>query len=156
MSEPTCMDLRPWAKEHRYRWRFEESYYGEKAEHRGDGRWYVEILCHNGLIYPCGGETLLAYAKAGVVSAVESLPGVKQHQTDGRARVFAFPLECLDEVAAILKPRRKRAHGASPEQLRAMRERRKSLVQGGQTPQGQPQSERDDQRANPTLSSTFN
>src|SRR5688572_12928370 len=96
-----------WAKEHRYRWRFEESYYAEKPEHRGDGRWYVEILCHNGLIYPCGGETLLAYAKGGVAGKVAGLgKDIQPHQTDGNARVFKFPLGRLDEVAGILKPKR--------------------------------------------------
>jgi hypothetical protein len=41
MSEPTCLDLRPWAKANRYRWRYEESYEAERPENRGDGHWYV-------------------------------------------------------------------------------------------------------------------
>jgi hypothetical protein len=60
MAEPTCIDLRSCAKQHRYRWRYEESYGAEKPENRGDGRWYVEIICRYGLIYPKGGATLLA------------------------------------------------------------------------------------------------
>ena len=75
---------------------------------KGDGRWFVEILCRNGLIYPCGGTTLLAYAKAGVVSRVAKVAAT--YQTDGKARVFKFPVDRLDEVAAILKPRRRRTY----------------------------------------------
>ena len=136
MNQCACVDLRPWAKTNRYRWRFEESYKAETdAATRGDGRWYVEVLCRNGLIYPCGGVMLLAYAKSGVVSRVAD---VVLHQTDGGARVFKFPVERLDEVAAILKPRRRRTY--SPKQIEVMaerlagaRERKKSLAQSGQT-----------------------
>lgn len=54
MNDPNCIDLRPWAKLHRYRWRYEESYGAEKPENRADGRWYVEVMCKYGLIYPKG------------------------------------------------------------------------------------------------------
>jgi hypothetical protein len=59
--DPVCIDLRPWADAKRYRWRLEESYHAEKPERRGDGRWYVEILCQRGLIYPKGGDEILAF-----------------------------------------------------------------------------------------------
>jgi hypothetical protein len=131
-----CVDLRPWAKSHRFRYRFEESYYAERPEYRGDGRWFVEVLCRYGMIYPKGGSVLLAYASRGVKSRIAELPGVTHHQYDDDAEVFRFSLELLDEVAAILKPRRKRATGASLEQLKAMRERRKTLVQSEQAAQG--------------------
>jgi hypothetical protein len=62
-----CVDLKPWAKANRYRWRFEQSYQAENDLHvKGDGRWFVEVLCKYGLIYPKGGDTLLAYANRGV------------------------------------------------------------------------------------------
>ena len=125
-----CVDLRGWARANRYRFRLEESYRAENNAHvRGDGRWFVEILCKNGLIYPCGGTTLLAYAKAGVVSKVAKLADTYHHQTDGKARVFKFPVERLDEVAGILKPRKRRTY--SPEHQEALRERLKALRQRG-------------------------
>jgi len=120
MSEPTCIDLRLWCKAHRYRWRFEESYLAEKPENRGDGRWYVEVLCRYGLIYPKGGNTLLAYASRGMKRHMAGL-GLEHHQTDGDAEVFRFPESMLDEVAAILRPREKRSY--SPEELERKRER---------------------------------
>ena len=41
-------------------------YYAERAARRVDGRWYVEVLCKNGLIYPKGGDMLLAHCNSGV------------------------------------------------------------------------------------------
>ena len=127
MSEPTCIDLRPWAKAHRYRWRFEESYLAEKPENRGDGRWYVEVLCKYGLIYPYGGNTLLAYANRGMKRRIAGLQ-LEHHQTDGDAEVFRFAAERLDEVAAILKPKRlKGSAKLTREQLANLQEGRKRL-----------------------------
>jgi hypothetical protein len=60
-----CVDLRPWAKTHRYRYRLEESYQAESDQHvKGDGRWFVEIICRRGLIYPAGGLDLAAFTKS--------------------------------------------------------------------------------------------
>jgi hypothetical protein len=132
--KPTCIDLRPWAKEHRYRWRWEESRrLGE------DDPLLVEVVCHNGLIYPSGGTILLAYVKGGVVNRVAELgPDLQPYQTDRKNRVFKFPIERLDEVAAILRPRKRRSVVLTPEQvearretLRLAREARKSLSPGG-------------------------
>jgi hypothetical protein len=113
----TCVDLRAWAKRHRYRWRYEESYGAEKAENRGDGRWFVEIPCRYGLIYPHGGEMLLAYCTRGTKRHLARL-GFQHHQTDGNNEVFRFPADRLDEVAAILKPKRRRS--LDPERARAI------------------------------------
>ena len=120
-----CLDLRVWAKANRYRYRLEESYKAEDNMHvRGDGRWFVEVLCRNGLIYPFGGTTLLAYAKGGVANRVAELGSdVRPYQTDGKNRVFKFPIERLDEVAAILKPKRLPGRSVpTPEQLKTLRE----------------------------------
>ena len=100
MAEPPCIDLRPWAKQHRYRWRYEESYGAEKPENRGDGRWYVEIICRYGLIYPKGGATLLAYATRGVKRHVAKL-GLELHQTDGDADGLLDPSE--HRLSSVLK-----------------------------------------------------
>ncbi len=115
-----CVDLRLWSKANRYRFRLEESYRAESFPHvRVDGRWYVEILCWYGLIYPCGGENLLAYANRGVKRHIAALgPNIQRYQHDGSAEVFKFPVEYLEEVAAILKPRKRRT--LSPDRARAM------------------------------------
>ncbi len=129
-----CVDLRPWADGNRYRRHLEESYKAESNGHvRGDGRWFVEILCQRGaLIYPYGGLDLLAYVSRGLVSNVAGLgPDIRLHQYDGGARVFRFPVSRLEEVAAILKPRRRKT--ISPEHLQALRDGLKASSQGGQT-----------------------
>src|SRR5262245_61374771 len=131
-----CVDLRPWAKANRYRYRLEESYQAENNAHvKGDGRWFVEVLCQRGLIYPAGGLDLAAFTKS--VHAWRELLEVegisKPQEASGEWRC-CFPLSQLNAVAAILRPRRKKATGASPEQLRAMRERRKSLDQARKAP----------------------
>src|SRR5262249_19863173 len=57
-----CIDLQPWAKANRYRYRLEQSYQAEDNAHvKGDGRWFVEVLCQRGLIYPAGGLDLAAF-----------------------------------------------------------------------------------------------
>jgi len=142
MKEPDCFDLRPWAKANRYKHRLEASYQAETPTNRGDGRWYVEVLCQYGLIYPRGGDTLLAYAKHSAKHHLVGM-GLEHHKYDGNNEVFRFPVDRLDEVAAVLKPRKKRP-GSSPERMRVMRERQKSLVQSDQEPGNGTQCLKDD------------
>jgi hypothetical protein len=131
-----CVDLRVWAKAHRYRWRFEESYQAENDAHvRGDGRWFVEIPCKHGVIYPKGGQVLLAYASRGVKRHLAEL-GLECHQTDGDAEVFRFSVDRLDEVAAILKPRKRRT--LNPNRARAIG---KATAYGAQNTQAAQQSD---------------
>lgn len=47
----------------------------------------------------------LAYAKSGVCSDLARM-GLQHYQSDGRAQVFKLPIARLDEVAAMLKPKR--------------------------------------------------
>jgi hypothetical protein len=118
-----CVDLRPWAKANRCRYRLEESYKAEDNMHvRGDGRWFVEILCKRGLIYPKGGREILAFSTS--TDAWKSLLdlGCTPHQTGDKERVCKFPIELLDQVAAILRPRRRRVIMLTPEQIKARRE----------------------------------
>lgn len=124
-----CLDLREWAKEHRYRFRLEESYRAENNMHiRGDGRWFVEVLCKNGLIYPKGGNTVLAYAKSGVVKKLSQLRDIELHQTDVSGKVFKFDFERIDAVATILKPRKRKT--VTPETLAKLAEARKKIGRG--------------------------
>jgi hypothetical protein len=125
LKPTTCIDLRPWADEHRYRWRYEEGHNGGEA----DAEWFVEVVCKYGLIYPHGGLTLLAYATQGKKRLLRAIPGAEHLQSDGGGEVFRFPADRLDEVAAILKPRRRRQY--SPGHQAVLRERLESLRQMG-------------------------
>ena len=132
MSKKTCFDLRPWAKEHRYKWRYEDGH-GAGEE---DAEWFVEVLCKYGLIYPKGENVLLAYATGGVKRRVREI-ALAHHQWDGPANeVFRFDAARLDDVAVILKPHTRRK--LSPEvrekataRLKAFREGRESSLQIG-------------------------
>jgi hypothetical protein len=78
-----CFDLSSWAEEHRYRWRFEESYTAEKApEVRGEVGWYGEVLCRRGLIYLARADELLAFTdKPSVLRELLALgPDVRVHR----------------------------------------------------------------------------
>jgi hypothetical protein len=109
-GEVHCFDLRPWAKAHRYKWRWEEAA-------KEDDPFFIEVVCRKGLIYPKGGDVLLAYAYPGVKEQIAKLVGIEHHQTDDRSRVFRFPVERLDEVAKILRPKKLRGSATlTPEQ----------------------------------------
>ena len=101
-----CYDLRPWALQHDgYDYRYEESFKVETDEAvRGDGRWYVELICRRGIVYPYGGDDLLAY-----VSSIRLLPkllaidpAVSRHQVGDEEAVVRFPSRLLDRVATYL------------------------------------------------------
>ena len=103
-----CVDLRPWAKANRYRYRLDESYQAENNAHvKGDGRWFVEVLCQCGLIYPAGGLDLAAYTKSvhtwRELLEVEGISKKQEASGEWRCR---FLLSQLDAVAAILRPKR--------------------------------------------------
>jgi len=124
-----CVNLKAWAEANRYRYRLEESYKAESNMHiKGDGRWYAEVLCRSGFIYSYGGTDLLAYAKPGrAVKELSTLwPEVTPHQTDGKARVFKFPIRQLNAVAKIMSIKRRRT--ISPEQADILRERLKTIA----------------------------
>jgi hypothetical protein len=128
-SVSECMDLRLWAKANRFRWRFEDGYRAGED----DDKWFVEVVCQYGLIYPKGGNILLAYANRGVKHHLAEL-GLDRYQTDGSAEVFKFTVERLDEVANILKPRKRRT--LDPDKARAIGKVTAYGAQSRQTAQG--------------------
>jgi len=111
-----CVDLRPWATENSYKWRYEEGY--PPGVGRDEDECFVEVLCKYGLLYPYGGDIILAYANSGVKERVRKLPGITHHQYDGNNEVFRCPSSLLDEVATIIQPRKKRT--LDPEKARAI------------------------------------
>lgn len=120
-----AVDLRPWAKAHRYRWRYED---GCQARTDDDAA-FVEVVCNNGLIYPYNGLEILAYVSVGATRAAQKIEDGRHWQWDiNGAEVLRFPVSRLEEIAAVLKPRKLRP-GRNAEHMRAMRER---LTQRGQ------------------------
>ena len=97
MSEPSCIDLRPWKRD---------------------------------IATAKGGNVLLAYTNRGVKRHIAKLDGVEHHQHDDDAEVFWFPAELLDDVAAILKPKRLSGRAELTEKQREVLKRH--AFQGGQ------------------------
>jgi hypothetical protein len=106
-----CADLRAWAREHRYHWRYEESRACEVDRGaRADDPWYAEVPCRRGTLYPLGGDLVAAHTSTqgmrAKLLAVDSR--VTVHQSGDHETVVRFPSGLLDAVAKVLRPRRLR------------------------------------------------
>jgi len=108
----------------RYRVEYEESYfaqYGPRA--RVDDPWLQIIPCQRGHIYPWGPSTLAAstnnWGPTARKLAALDFTTVWQDGDDGMT--ILFPLERFPEVAALMRPKRRRQ--MTEEQRRAAVER---------------------------------
>ena len=142
-NTPSCINL----KERfgaQYKVTYEESYYAERSRHTLVDPWLMIIPCQHGHIYPQGGDLLAVSTdkRGGIARQVIGSPFVTVEQ-DGTDGINAtFPVERFDEVAAIVKPKRRRRLSA---------ERRERLAEMGkvnlqrhreakaQTPQNDPE-----------------
>ena len=118
-----CVDLRPWANNNRYRWRFEESFRAERdPELRDDSRWYVEVLCRRGLLYPHGDDLVCAWVESSYArrELLRLDPSIQPRQLGDSETTFLFPSRLLDAVAAVLRPKRKPGRSATPEDRRRL------------------------------------
>jgi hypothetical protein len=90
---------------------YSESYRHERPEFRSaEAVWLMQILCRHGTIDPWDEDHLMACTRTAgpIAKAVKALPCVRVHQdgTDGANLVFR--VERFDEVAALMKPRKRR------------------------------------------------
>jgi len=104
----------------------------------------VEILCKRGLIYPKGGLEILAFTTS--ADAWRSLLeiGVMPKRIGDKEKEGVFPVDLLDDVAAILRPKRLGgSRNLTSEQLANLSEGRKmmkaALKKGPKTAQQQTQ-----------------
>src|SRR6516162_1536222 len=79
--------------------------WGEKTD-----PWMMTIPCRLGVIYPHGGEHLAVEIDHRPITAkkVAAIPGVIIYQHGDHEKTFLFPVALFDQVAAIVRPRRKR------------------------------------------------
>ena len=91
----------------RYRTVLDESYQDDTA--RQSKLWYFRIPCQHGFISVHGSETLAAWTGSPrMVEKLIAIPEVEVHQRgDSEVRVLFGP-DRLDDVASVLKARRKR------------------------------------------------
>jgi hypothetical protein len=113
------VDLRELARVRRWRWHYEESYRAERdPAARGDGRWYVEIPCRRGKVYPFGGELVAWVQRQEVLRELLALgPDVRIVQRGDQEGAVRFPVRLLDRVAVVLRPRRIGGRTATPEDI---------------------------------------
>ena len=89
----------------------EESYQAERGDHgRAEDPWLMVILCLNGEIYPYGDDQLVASTKVagGVARALTALAFTTLHKDGSDGADVIFPVDRFDEVAGIMKPRKRR------------------------------------------------
>jgi len=101
----------------RYRVRYEESYFAEYGENaRVEDPWLMIIPCRNGHICPWGGEDLAAITgrSGSVANRLKALPFTTLVQEGSEGVVVLFHVKHVEEVAEIMKPRRRRR--LSPEE----------------------------------------
>ncbi len=109
-GRPQCVNLRERFGK-KFRVRYEESYYAERPEFRAaEEAWLQIIPCDHGHIGPWGGNELVACTNTAGATAkrLRELPfaRVQQDGADGTNVVFAA--EHFDEVAEIMRPKRRR------------------------------------------------
>ena len=98
--------------------------------------WYMEILCQHGTICPWGGNNLAActFKSGPVANRLRRLPFLDRDATmDGADGINAvFDLRHFDEVANIMKPRKRPRRNLTPEQRREIGERLRRARLGAQ------------------------
>jgi hypothetical protein len=85
--------------------------------------WSHQIPGRCGTIYPFS-ATLLAVdidGHPGVAKKVAALPGIRLHQDGDHEKTFVFPLGLFEQVAAIVKPRKRRRQTEEQKQASIVR-----------------------------------
>ncbi|HUT09142.1 MAG TPA: hypothetical protein VMY42_01475 [Thermoguttaceae bacterium] len=103
---------------------YEESYYTERSKHTIEDPWLMVLLCQNGHICPWGGSNLAACTKSSrlIATRLKALPFVTVAQDGSDGANIVFDVAHFDQVAEIMKPRR-RHRRLSDEERRAAAER---------------------------------
>jgi hypothetical protein len=105
----TCINLKArFGKTHRIT--FDEAYDHHGVHRSNLDAWMMQIPCQRGTIYPQGGDMLAVEIdyRGPTARAVGALPGVRCHQDGDNEKTFVFHVDLFDQVAAIVKPRRRR------------------------------------------------
>lgn len=105
-----CINLRSrFGRE--YRIRHDESYAAERPEFRAAEELWLQIIpCRHGHIYPAGGNRLAVSTnqRGPVANRIRRLPFVEVLQDGSDGINATFPVERFEDVAAIVRPKRRR------------------------------------------------
>jgi hypothetical protein len=75
--------------------------------------WMMVLPCERGTIFPHGGQMLAVEVTYAMSRRLDAL-GLVLHQDGDRERTYLFPVSRFDDVAAVVKPRKRRR--LTPEQ----------------------------------------
>ena len=95
----------------RFKVAYEESYQAERGDHcRAEDPWLMIMLCRHGEIYPFGGDQLVASTKVagGIARVLKGLSYTIVYQDGSDGVDVLFPGDRFEEIAAIMKPRKRR------------------------------------------------
>jgi hypothetical protein len=122
MCDPDCIDLLECFGD-KYRVEYDASYDPKGKHHDNRDPWFMVVPCRFGTIYPCGGDALAAEVlhHPGAAKKLRALPGVTVFTEGDDGVTFRFPAALFDQVAGVLRPRKRRRQ--SDEQRRASAER---------------------------------
>ena len=111
----------------RFKVTYEESYRAERGDNgRAEDPWLMVMLCQHGEIYPYGDDQLVASTKVagGIARALKALPFTTLHQDGTDGVDVIFPADRFEDVAAIMKPRKRRRMTEEAKQQAAKRLRK--------------------------------
>ena len=93
-----------------YRIEFDPAYNSRNVPGDKLDPWYMLIPCRRGTIYPHGDDLLAVDVDYRPITAkrVAALDGVTLHQDGDWEKTFLFHVDLFDEVAKLVKPRRRR------------------------------------------------
>ena len=133
-----CIDLKCHFGD-QYRVEYEESYIADRGDRaRTEDPWLMIILCQHGHIYPHGGDLLgiSTNRKGPITEKVRNLPCTSLALDSDEGINATFHLNDFDQVAKIVKPRRRRR--LSPEQRQKLMESsiKTQFRSGTQSPPG--------------------
>lgn len=125
MREPTCINLTDrYGATYRVSW--DPTYDPGHVPYDKRDPWYMQLSCERGTIYPHDG-TMLAVEidyRPRITAQVAALPGVVLYQDGDREKTFLFDVTLFDQVAEIVRPRRRRQVSEAERQRLAEMSRR--------------------------------
>ena len=100
--------------------------------------WLMVIMCQHGEIYPFGDDQLVASTKkpGTIAKRLKALPFATIHKDGSDGMDMIFPADRFDDVAAIMKPRKRRRMSEEARHRAAKRLRKYQFTKGhpGATP----------------------
>ena len=98
-----------------YRITFDPAYDPRGVPRRKLDPWYMQITCRFGTIYPLGRDRLAVECDyhPGIAKRLASIEGVTPTQDGDGEKTFAFPVELLDAVVEVVRPRRRSRRSAA-------------------------------------------